>query len=214
MSLPIRLLLLRHGNTFEAHETPYQVGARSDLSLTSTGRLQAEIFGQYAASEGIDPAAIYVGALKRQTESASILGKCLHAEDRIHFDLALTELDYGLWEGLSSEEISSHWSKEYSEWTHEFIWPKAIFKDTFENTFKRIEEWIQRIQDLYAPGDTVIGVTSNGILRFFALLEKAKRTLPIEKVKTGHFCELLLYDDHLKIRSWNVNPIIYLKSHK
>ena len=33
----MRLILARHGNTFEAGETPVWVGAREDLPLTARG---------------------------------------------------------------------------------------------------------------------------------------------------------------------------------
>lgn len=215
MSQPIRLLLLRHGNTFEADQIPYQVGARSDLILTATGRAQAESFAQYVGSQGILPRAIYAGTLKRQTESALILGKRLQVEDRIHLnESALTELDYGPWEGLTAEKIARHWPKEYSDWTEQSIWPKGIFKGTFGETLRVIEDWVQQIRKLYVPGDIVLGVTSNGILRFFASLQKEEwsrlqrgREMDKIKVKTGHFCDLLLYESQLKIKRWNVNPL-------
>lgn len=55
---PIRLILVRHGNTFDAGQTPTQVGARTDLSLTDQGRNQAHYFARYLASEQIQPQAI------------------------------------------------------------------------------------------------------------------------------------------------------------
>ena len=211
---PIRLLLMRHGNTFETGQTPYQVGAQTDLALTAAGRAQAGAFARYLTSKKIDPKAIYAGSLKRQTESAAIIAASLSAENRTHLnESALMELDYGLWEGLDSQEILARWPKEFDDWTKQSIWPKAIFRGTFEEKLEAVEKWVQKMEKLYAPGDTVVGVTSNGTLRFFAFLEgerwnQLRMGLEMEKikVKTGHFCDLLIYKDRLKIAAWDLEP--------
>jgi hypothetical protein len=69
------------------------------------------------------------------------------------------------------------------------------------------------IRESYHPGDTVVGVTSNGIIRFFyAFLpfewvrHVEKRKMEELKVKTGHFCELNLFQDEVQVKSWNKTP--------
>jgi probable phosphoglycerate mutase len=44
-----RLILIRHGNTFEAGQKAVWVGARSDLPLTMAGEAQAHAAAQYVA---------------------------------------------------------------------------------------------------------------------------------------------------------------------
>ena len=117
----IRLILARHGNTFEMGQTPIQVGARTDLPLTQQGRDQAEQIANFLHRQGIKPAAIFAGALKRQTESAQIIGKQLGIQIELNQE-ALTEIDYGPWEGLTSEEIVKQWPHEYARWTEEGRW--------------------------------------------------------------------------------------------
>ena len=189
----IQLFLVRHGNTFEAGQTPVQVGARTDLPLTSQGRLQAEQMGKYLLAKQILPAAIYAGRLKRQTEFAAILsapfGLVLQEAP------ALTEIDYGLWEGLSAEAIASRWPKEYAEWTEQAKWPHHIFQKTDEEHRNQLEEWLNLLRKK-DQANTVFAVTSNGLMRFFKN----------EKVKTGHFCEIHLQKEGLQICSWNRDP--------
>lgn len=187
----MRLILMRHGNTFEKDETPIQVGARTDLPLTSFGKEQAKRVLEYLLEKKIVPKAIYSGNLKRQIESALIIGN--------HFKLtplkieSLTEIDYGLWEGLTAEKIQTEWPKEYKEWTEEAIWPKNIFNSSYSKMKKTLDDWLRSLTDIYNEKDTVFAVTSNGLLRFFKN----------EKVKTGHFCELKLYPGGFEIHSWN-----------
>ena len=210
---PIRLILVRHGNTFEAGQTPTQVGARTDLPLTEQGRNQALYFARYLESEKIKPQAIYAGALKRQIETAEITAKHLHCENLLQLrEPALTEIDYGPWEGLTSEEIARHWAEEYKAWTAHTQWPD-FFGGSEEGHLSAIKTWLETLRKRYAAGETVVGVTSNGVIRFFYAFQDAEwkkvqgaGKMEDIKVKTGHFCELLLYKDALKVKSWNRDP--------
>jgi broad specificity phosphatase PhoE len=210
---PIRLILVRHGNTFEPGQTATQVGARTDLSLTDQGRNQAQYFAHYLASEQIYPHAIYAGALKRQIETAQILGSHLQVGNKIQLhEPALTEIDYGPWEGLTSHEITQQWPNEYKAWTAQSQWPE-IFGSTQECHLSDIKKWLNELRSVHVAGETVIGVTSNGVIRFFYSFQDKEwqnliHTHRMEdlKVKTGHFCELLLFKDSLQIKNWNKNP--------
>lgn len=188
----IRLILMRHGNTFEAGEVPIQVGARTDLPLTAFGRKQAEAMARYLAAEGISPRAVYAGGLKRQKDSAAILSEKLGA--RLMLEPALTEIDYGDWEGLTGEEIGKKWPKEHLAWI-EGKWPEGIFVGSEAEYRKGIEKWLESLKK--GSDGCVVAVTSNGVLRLFQN----------EKVKTGHFCELHLLDHGYKIIKWNRLPV-------
>lgn len=213
---PIKLILVRHGNTFEKGETPTQVGSSTDLPLTTQGRKQAEDFAYYLAANHDVPAAIFAGTLKRQTETAQIVGKQLGVESLIHLgESALTEVDYGLWEGLTSDEITSRWPIEYANWTEKALWGAGIFGGDLNTHLKGIEGWVQQLRHSYQAGDIVVGVTSNGVIRFFYAFLAAdwqrlsqERKMEDLKVKTGHFCELLLFPHKIEVKSWNQDPKI------
>lgn len=185
-----RIILMRHGNTFEEGQTPIQVGARTDLPLTAFGRAQAEKMAEYLRVNRIVPKAIFAGGLKRQTESASIIGKSFGLS--FQNTPALTEIDYGLWEGLTADAIETGWPREHAEWNIDAKWQTAIFQGTAEEHREHLQKWFEMLCQKY-PNDAVLGVTSNGLLRFFRN----------EKVKTGHFCEF----QGMEIIRWNQNPI-------
>ena len=188
----ILLILMRHGNTFEAGEVPIQVGARTDLPLTAFGRKQAEAMAHYLLAEGVAPQKIYAGGLKRQKDSAAIIGEKLGCKSV--FEPALTEIDYGAWEGLTGEEIGKKWPKEHLEWI-EGKWPERIFVGSEADYRGRVEKWLESLRG--GSEECVVAVTSNGVLRLFQN----------EKVKTGHFCELHLFETSLKIVKWNKLPV-------
>lgn len=211
---PIRLFLIRHGNTFEAGQTPTQVGLTSDLPLTEQGRKQARAFAAYLKAEDITPAAIYAGSLKRQTESAQIIARDLHIDSKLHLNYpALNEIDYGAWEGLTAEEITHQWPAEYAGWTEQSLWGEGIFGGSLQEHLKDIRSWLHELRHYYSSGDVIVGITSNGIIRFFnsfdplhwKKLTEEKRMEDL-KVKTGHYCELLLFKDSLISSRWNIRP--------
>ncbi|MBU6446733.1 MAG: phosphoglycerate mutase family protein, partial [Verrucomicrobia bacterium] len=181
--------------TFEEGQVAVQIGARTDLPLTAAGLVQAENMGRYLLAKGIAPQAIFAGGLRRQTESASVIGAMLGLPWQSA--PALTEIDYGLWEGLPAEEIERKWPQEYAEWTREAKWQSHIFQGAHENHRKSLQRWVDELQTRY-PRTTILGVTSNGLLRFFRN----------EKVKTGHFCELELHSNRVNVLLWNQNPSI------
>jgi len=202
--MSIRLLLVRHGNTFEKGQPPVQIGSRTDLPLTNEGRNQAKTVGGFFLSQNIVPKGIYSGSLKRQYESAQIIAKELSL-DNLFFpnEPALTEIDYGLWEGLTAEEIAAKWPEEYRKWTTSIDWPAGIFEGSHHHHINAIDKWLDHLRKKYQSGDTLIAVTSNGVIQYF----RPDRTKN-DKVKTGHFCELHIHPDSLTIEKWNAAPNI------
>lgn len=204
----IRLILARHGNTFEAGQTPTQVGARTDLPLTAEGRQQAEQLAIYLQSRSLAPAAIYAGPLQRQIEAAQILHRAFACPIHLH-EAALAEIDYGLWEGLSAEAIAARWPHEYRQWTESALWPQSLFGGALDHHLALIERWIAALRQAHSPNATLVAISSNGLMRLFHPEWKGigtARQMETLKVKTGHFCELHLHPDSLSIHSWNVKP--------
>lgn len=190
------------------------VGARTDLPLTAAGCEQAHQFAGSLLSEKSCLKAIYAGGLRRQIQTAEIIRQSLSIESPIRTqEAALTEIDYGAWEGLTQEEIIRLWPQEYAEWTQAGGWAKGVFGRSLDAHLSDIQNWISHLRSSYADGDLVVAVTSNGVLRFFYSLQEAKwlpilkeRQMEKIKVKTGHFCELQIMSDSIEIQRWNCIP--------
>ena len=212
MSKGIRLFLVRHGNTFEEGQTSVQIGKRSDLPLTSVGRAQMEQFARYLQARDLRPTAVYCGSLSRQSVGATSIAAIAGGEVRA-LEPALDELEYGAWEGLTVEALQQQYPEPYRRWLEEAVWPTGIFGESEVARMSMLKAWLSAIATRHSPGELVVAVTSNGILRMFhSLLETSWQVLIAERrikelqVKTGHFCELELVQLQLALRVWNVAP--------
>ncbi len=213
--MALSLFLLRHGNTFEAGETPVQVGAQTDIPLTSRGRAQARDVAAFFKQREEIPTHIYSGSLKRQVETAQIIADELSCEERCsHGQAALDEIDYGLWEGLTAESIQEESPEAYRDWTEAAIWPENIFKGTLAEHLNSVKAFLNHLLDTHAPESNILLVSSNGVLRFFRAFEPdiwnaicAQRRVEECKVKTGNYCTAILNaGPEIKVDRWNVRP--------
>ncbi|MEN8236520.1 MAG: histidine phosphatase family protein [Pseudomonadota bacterium] len=207
--LPVtRLLIARHGNTFDPSDTVLRVGLRTDLPLSRSGRKQAEALGQFFQDAGEDIHKVYTSELCRTFETANIALNNLGFKVPIVQDPMFNEVDYGVDDGQPEEEVVARIGIEaLQEWEQEAkvppgwqIEPKRIIQNwkTFAGNL---------LQDHY--DQTVLVVTSNGIARFaphlcadFAAL-KARHKL---KLATGALGSFVHVDDQWNVEMWNVRP--------
>ena len=208
----LQLVLVRHGNTFEKNEVPVQVGAKTDLPLTDRGREQAKEIAAWCRRKNVHPVCVYSGGLKRQTEAAKIIAGELAVKSIESNFAALDEIDYGPWEGLSAPEIEERWPEEYRDWEEAGRWP-SFFGGGISERRDQLAAWLDGLRKFYNPGDTVLAVSSNGVIRlFYSFIQPQWEKIITErrakelKVRTGHYCLLRLYPARLEIVEWNRSP--------
>ena len=202
-----RLILARHGNTFNPTDKPFWVGAGSDLPLVEKGMAQAQALADAMKKANIVPTALLTGPLQRTRRTAEIVAQTLNlSADAIRIDTRLTEIDYGVWEGKSTEEIEAlGGGAELAAWDKNAIFPTS---PGWQPTEAQIIAHTQEIVSEAVSGTSLI-VTSNGILRFFARLAVNATDYPDRKVATGRIC--VMEQDQAggwHIRQWNQSPDI------
>ena len=210
----MRLFLVRHGNTFNSGEVPYQVGCKTDLDLTDRGREQAKEVGDYFGSLGLVPDVIFAGDLKRQKQTAEIIADTIgYSSSAIKNASGLNEIDYGLWEGKTSEEISSSWAQQQQAWNEANTWAEGIFYGSEEEILEGIKTWVGQLKETYPADATIIAASSGGLIRYFYSLLPSEwrklrrdRALNQLKIKTGHFSELNIHPREVEVISWNKSP--------
>lgn len=102
-----RLYLLRHGLT--VHTAERRFSGRNDLGLTESGKTQMVATAARLAASG-SITAVVSSPLRRARCSAQVVADALQL--RVDVDHDLTELDFGLFEGLTWVEAQSAYPDE------------------------------------------------------------------------------------------------------
>ena len=148
-----RLLLVRHPET-EANVTGRYVG-RGDSAFTERGLAQVESLT--ARIEEFQPAAIYASPLRRALVVAEAAASSLGVE--LTTDARLTELDFGVAEGLTYAELSAKGIRFDFESIEAPVAPEGE---------SRAEIWrrsVAAIDEILAEGGRSAIVTHGGVFR-------------------------------------------------
>ncbi|APT92153.1 hypothetical protein CPHO_03805 [Corynebacterium phocae] len=107
---PVTMILLRHG------ETALNVGKKcvgsTDAELTDTGVAQAEAAATFLANR--DVAAVVSSPLQRCVHTAQAVATAVGLDVEVEDDLR--ELDFGEWEGLTSQQAAARDPELYEQW--------------------------------------------------------------------------------------------------
>ena len=201
-----RLILARHGNTFNPTDKPVWVGARSDLPLVEKGLAQAQALAMALKQANITPEVMLTGSLQRTRQAVEMAREALGVPaDRVRSDPRLSEIDYGAWEGKSTEEIEAlGGGVELAAWDKQSVFPTSPGWQPVE------AQIIANVGALLAEAreGTSLIVTSNGILRFFARAAVNAGDFLDRKVATGRVCVMERGEGDWRIVQWNQLPEI------
>lgn len=158
-----RLVIARHGNTFEAGEPPRRIGARTDLPLTATGIAQAEALGRHFAANGVRFDRVLSGDLRRtrQTAAAIVDAAALPIETAPF----LTEIEHGPDEDQPETAVVARLGGgAIALWETELVAPDG-WEVGAQWRLPAWREFAHRVAE-ELPDGTVLLVTSNGAARF------------------------------------------------
>ncbi|OXR44795.1 Phosphoserine phosphatase 1 [Nocardia cerradoensis] len=147
---PTRLLLLRHGQTELSVERRYS--GRGNPELTALGREQAARAAKYLAAKG-DIAAVVTSPLGRARETAQAAARALDVPVRV-LD-ALTETDFGEWEGLTFTEAAQRDPQLHQRWLGDPSLP-APGGESFTQVRERVEAARRDLLALYPEQNVVV----------------------------------------------------------
>lgn len=99
----VKLILVRHGETAWNKQGRFQ--GQSDVPLSEAGIKQAEQLAKFFPLEHLN--AIYASDLKRAHLTALKVAERFSLP--VHTEKAFREMNFGVWEGLTYEEIASRW---------------------------------------------------------------------------------------------------------
>lgn len=105
-----RVILVRHGST--AWNQSHRFQGHQDVPLSELGRRQAGRIAQRLRSERLTAA--YASDLLRTRETAQVV--TAHRPVRLELTPELREMSFGVWEGLTSEQIAQTFPLEWEAW--------------------------------------------------------------------------------------------------
>lgn len=188
-----RIVIVRHGDTFEASEPPRRIGSRTDLPLVASGVAQAEALGAYFRSKGWIFDRCFISPLRRTRETAALIlgdAPCTTAD-------WLREIDHGPDENKPETAVLARIGQPALDawdtaaippagWIVETEWRRAAWGAFFTE------------QTTFPAGMTLV-VTSNGAARL-ALDPSAP------KLRTGSYGVIALGGDGPTLETWDVRP--------
>jgi len=171
MSGPARLVLVRHGETVGNSSIRYF--GRTDVALSELGRRQMHAAREWLAARdgarGFAP--VFSSPLARAADGARIIA----GEDARALVIdEFVEVDFGLFEGLTAEEIAERYPEEFRRWKADrlapgFVYPQGesradFAKRVIDGTALMLALW----QDAPAGGaaaSTALLVAHRGVIR-------------------------------------------------
>ncbi|MDR2337672.1 MAG: histidine phosphatase family protein [Deltaproteobacteria bacterium] len=197
-----KLIIVRHGNTFNKGEIVTRVGGRTDLPLVESGVLQATKAGELLKSKNIKIEVVYAAPLKRTMQTAEGILRALGKDNLPIESLSdFTEIDYGVDENKPESEVLARLGeKALQDWSE-----KAIVPDGWNvNPEEIIQNWIRWSERISSSGKNTLIVSSNGIIRFAPYItgdfEKFSKEHDI-KVSTGAIC-IFEYQSNILPGKW------------
>jgi broad specificity phosphatase PhoE len=121
--------------------------------------------GESLLRSALIPRRIIAGPLARTWETAAIVASSINRPvNAIELDKALCEIDYGTWEGKSSDEIRGMGGgEELSAWENDGRWACKAWRSSRDAHFQALAVLIDDIR--WRRASPVLVVSSNGVLR-------------------------------------------------
>ncbi len=157
------LIFIRHGETDMAG----RFCGHSDPELNAAGELQAARVAEEVANLGIER--IYSSDLLRASQMAAALARRIGVEAELRN--SLREIYFGLWEGLTWQQIESRFPQEARRWMQESPLQSAPEGEAYATFTARIDAAIEPLlRESHVRLIAVVahrGVISYALTRFF-----------------------------------------------
>lgn len=202
----LTLLIARHGNTFDKDDTLLRVGKKTNLSLSTSGKIQAQRLGNYLQDKYPTIDSVYCSNLLRTQQTAQLALENIKNKPQIEIRDFLDEIDYGPDEGKPEAQVVARIGEPaLQQWEEKAIAPQGWIVSPQQI----IDDWKSFANSLtkkYTQPKTILVVTSNGTARFSPhITEKFEEFLQQNKIKmaTGAISQFSFKDNVWQIQYWN-----------
>ncbi len=161
----MNLYLIRHGTTYDNEKKCFS-GWKNE-GLSAYGIQQAEQLAAFFRHRIRKPFGLYCSDLKRTTHTAEIIGSGHRVEPEA--SPLLRELNFGKWEGLTWEQISTSYPEELQYWLKDPFGHSPPEGESLEEMGMRVELFLnKRLKPALLEKDVLL-VTHGGTIRLFLL---------------------------------------------
>jgi broad specificity phosphatase PhoE len=201
----LRIYLVRHGQT--AWNQVGRIQGHSDTPLDAVGQRQAQQAAQWLSVRIQNPVAVYSSDLQRAWHTAQAIADALGAP--LHPEPALRERHWGLWEGLTSNEIQQRFPDHHFTYLYDPMMGTPPEAEPMQAFWQRVRALGHRLLEQHPSGEVVV-VGHGGSLRILlceALAGDIQTYRRIRLDNTGVsvveragerlYVSLLNYTDHL-----------------
>lgn len=190
----MRLILIRHGETKLNKAMVFQ--GSTDVSLNEKGLNQAEAVKDKLKSFKITK--VYSSPLNRAYETARII-----FEDNIELIQDFSEVDFGLFEGLSHGEINEKYPSELNEFYKDyrgFTFPKG---ESYKEFYSRVKKSLELI--IKNPNEDNVAIVAHGgtIKVIISALLGEEELFNKINVEQGCYSSVLVFNDNNIIEAIN-----------
>lgn len=198
-----RIVICRHGNSFDKGDVVTRIGARTDLPLSISGIDQARgLTKQFSSgTSGFEFKLAFCSSLLRTYQTADFILTSGHDVKSLNILKFLTEIDYGVDENKPEEQVVARLGRDaITLWDEKAIPPEGWDVNP--------EELIQSWKDFFArymdhEGDILV-VTSNGIARFALDAVDEITTDAPRKLRTAAYGIIEIENGHSKLTAWDI----------
>jgi len=201
----LRIYLVRHGQT--AWNRVGRIQGHSDTPLDEVGRRQAHQVAQWLATRLQKPIAVYSSDLQRAFHTAEIIAHALRSP--LYPESALRERYWGLWEGLTAEEVQQRFPEHHFTYLYDPMMGTPPEAEPMRAFWERVRLFGRRLIDQHPSGELVI-VGHGGSLRVLLCDALAGDTQTYRRIRLDNtsisiveragerlYVSLLNYTDHL-----------------
>ena len=198
-----RIVICRHGNSFDKGDVVTRIGARTDLPLSISGIDQARgLTKQFSSgTSGFEFKLAFCSSLLRTYQTADFILTSGHDVKSLDILKFLTEIDYGVDENKPEEQVVARLGRDaITLWDEKAVPPEGWDVNP--------EELIQSWKDFFArymdhEGDILV-VTSNGIARFALDAVDEITTDAPRKLRTAAYGIIEIENGHSKLTAWDI----------
>lgn len=156
----MKLYLVRHGQTEANHRKVFQ--GWLNWSLNDHGRSEAVWLRDQLRDTPISK--IYASPLRRTVETMEIITQGLPDRAEIEQVEAIKEMNFGTWDGLSSEEIMQKDPEVFQNWLDHWQTVKTPNGESADQLYNRVTCWLDHLLESTEEDRNLLIVSHEGVI--------------------------------------------------